>query len=204
MRLWLLNMEEKNNTKDWCKANLIEVAEILDNLRKPINSTERRKRIEGKKTSELFPYYGATGQVGYIDDYLTDGEFVLIGEDAAPFFDYTKDVAYMIQGKTWVNNHAHILNSYFDNKFLCYYLNHFNYKGYVSGTTRLKLTQGNLKRIPCILPSLPIQKAIVSKLESLLTNLDQGVASLEKAAAQLKIYRQAVLKKDFVGELTKA
>lgn len=69
--------------KDWITAPLEEVAQVLDNLRKPINSKERRKRIEGKNESELFPYYGATGQVGFIDDFLTDGRFVLIGEDAA-------------------------------------------------------------------------------------------------------------------------
>jgi type I restriction enzyme S subunit len=125
----------------WGTYYLEDVCEVLDRLRKPINSKERDKRIEGKKESELFPYYGATGQVGFIDDYLTDGEFVLIGEDGAPFLDFSKDIAYLIKGKTWVNNHAHILNSYFDNKYLLHYLNQFNFYGYVSGTTRLKLTQ---------------------------------------------------------------
>ena len=188
--------------EDWIECKLDECSLVLDNLRKPINSSERQNRIANKKIEELFPYYGATGQVGYIDDYLTDGEFVLLGEDAAPFLEPTKDVAYLIQGKTWVNNHAHILSSLTNNKFLLHYLNQFNYKDYVSGTTRLKLTQGSLKSIPVKLPPLPEQRTIVKKLESLFSSLDAGVADLKKAQQQLKIYRQAVLKKAFEGELT--
>jgi len=189
---------------DWVEIELGKVCDICDHLRKPINSKERAKRIEGKKISDLYPYYGATGQVGFIDDYLTDGEYVLIGEDGAPFFDYTKNIAYMINGKTWVNNHAHILLSKFNNKFLLHYLNQFNFNGFVSGTTRLKLTQGSLKKIPVKLAPLHEQRAIVAKIEKLFSDLDNGIAILKAAKAKLDIYRQAVLKKAFEGELTKA
>lgn len=188
---------------DWVETSLANACEILDNLRKPINSKERARRIQGKDENELYPYYGATGQVGLIDDYLTDGEFVLIGEDGAPFLDYSKNVAYKINGKTWVNNHAHILKSYFNNDFLLHFLNQIQYKDFVTGTTRLKLTQGALKRIPTKIAPLPIQRAIVSKIENLFASLDKGIADLKKAQQQLKIYRQAVLKKAFEGELTK-
>lgn len=183
--------------EDWIESTIVESCGIYNNLRKPINSKERNERISGKKAEELFPYYGATGQVGYIDDYLTDGDFVLVGEDAAPFLDYSKDVAYKISGKTWVNNHAHILKSKFNDNFLLHYLNSFNFNGYVSGTTRLKLTQGRLKQIPIVLPSLPEQRAIVAKIEALFSDLDKGIADLKKAQEQLKVYRQAVLRKAF-------
>lgn len=188
--------------EDWIETSLFNVCDIFDNLRKPINSAERNKRIEGKKASELFPYYGATGQVGFIDGYLTEGDYVLIGEDAAPFLDYTKNVAYKISGKTWVNNHAHILKSYFNDDFLLHYLNQFQYRDYVTGTTRLKLTQSALKRIPVKVPPLPIQRAIVLKIENLFSSLDKGIADLKTAQQQLKIYRQAVLKKAFEGRFT--
>jgi type I restriction enzyme, S subunit len=188
--------------EDWIECTLDEVCEVLDNLRKPINSTERNERIKGKDTSELFPYYGATGQVGFIDDFLTDGDYVLLGEDAAPFLDFTKDVAYKITGKTWVNNHAHILKSHFNDDFLLHFLNQFQYRDYVTGTTRLKLTQGALKRMPAKLAPLPIQRAIVSKIEALFSDLDNGIANFKKAQEQLKIYRQAVLKKAFEGKLS--
>ncbi|MDQ6961722.1 MAG: restriction endonuclease subunit S, partial [Mariprofundaceae bacterium] len=189
--------------EDWEECSLIEGCDIHDNLRKPINSKERNGRINGKTQDQLYPYYGATGQVGFIDNYLTNDDYVLIGEDAAPFLDYSKDVAYQIFGKTWVNNHAHILKSKFNNMFLLHYLNNFNYKDYVSGTTRLKLTQGRLKQIPIKIAPLPEQRAIVAKIEELFSDLDKGIADLKKAQGQLKIYRQAVLKKAFEGELTK-
>ena len=181
-----------------------EIVEICDNLRKPINSKERQQRIEGKAKSSLYPYYGATGQVGYIDDYITDGEYVLLGEDGAPFLNAFADKAYIISGKTWVNNHAHILRSKTNNKFLCYYLNSFNYKGYVSGTTRLKLTQNEMKRIPVPNPDAETQHRIVTKIEELFSQLDSGVETLKKTKQQLAVYRQAVLKEAFEGKFTES
>ena len=80
----------------WEYVPLENAAEICDGLRKPINSQERAKRIEGKAIDSLYPYYGATGQVGYIDDYLTEGEFVLLGEDGAPFLNPFASKAYII------------------------------------------------------------------------------------------------------------
>ena len=177
----------------WEYKPLSEVVEIHDTRRKPINAKERAKRIEGKDESSLFPYYGATGQVGYIDDYLTDGEYVLLGEDGAPFLDAFANKAYIITGKAWVNNHAHILRSKGDNRFLCYYLNHFDFHDYVSGTTRLKLTQEQMKKIP--VPVLPIeeQQHIVARIEELFSQLDDAEATLQKTKAQLALYRQAVI-----------
>lgn len=187
---------------NWQYLPLNEVAEICDNLRKPINSKERNERIAGKSVSELFPYYGATGQVGYIDDYITDGEYVLLGEDGAPFLSAFAEKAYIINGKTWVNNHAHILKSHTSNKFLCYYLNSFNFKGYVSGTTRLKLTQASMKQIMVPVPPLEDQHRIVTRIEALFSQLDSGVETLKKTKEQLKVYRQAVLKEAFEGAFT--
>ncbi|HEZ7991260.1 MAG TPA: restriction endonuclease subunit S [Ruminococcus sp.] len=181
----------------WEYLPLSKAAEICDNLRKPINSKERNERIAGKSVSELFPYYGATGQVGYIDDYITDGEYVLLGEDGAPFLSAFAEKAYIINGKTWVNNHAHILKSHTSNKFLCYYLNSFNFKGYVSGTTRLKLTQASMKQIMVPVPPLEEQHRIVTRIEELFSQLDSGIETLKKTKEQLKVYRQAVLKEAF-------
>lgn len=173
-----------------------DVADILDSFRKPINSTERTKRIQGKKENELYPYYGATGQVGLIDEYLTDGEYVLVGEDGAPFLESFKNKSYLIHGKAWVNNHAHILSGKKDvlsNQYLNYFLNSFDYRNYVNGTTRLKLTQGNLTQIPIPLPPLATQHAIVTRIETLFAELDKAVQHLRTAQQQLKTYRQAVL-----------
>ena len=184
-------------SNNWNVVPFTEAVDICDTLRKPINSSERASRIAGKKQSELYPYYGATGQVGFIDDYITDGEYVLLGEDGAPFLDAYASKAYIINGKTWVNNHVHVLRSKTNNKFLCYYLNSFNYKGFVSGTTRLKLTQAEMKRIPVPVPPIPEQERIVARIEELFSQLDAGVETLKKTKAQLTVHRQAVLKEAF-------
>lgn len=193
---------EKELPKGWVETDLQEVAEVLDKYRKPINSSERDGRVAGKAQNELYPYFGATGQVGYIDDYLLDGEFVLLGEDGAPFLEPFKSKAYLVNGKVWVNNHAHILKSRTSNKFLCYYLNQINYHDFVSGTTRLKLTQAAMNKIPIPLPPLPEQHRIVAKIEELFSELDNGVAQLQALLAQLKTYLQSVLKWAFEGKLT--
>jgi len=136
---------------------------------------------------------------------LLDGEFVLLGEDGAPFLDFTKNKAYIVYGKFWVNNHAHILRifgSNGSNKYLCHFLNQFSYKEYVTGTTRLKLNQSSMNNIPIKLAPLPEQYRIVSKIEELFSDLDNGIEQLKTAQQQLKIYRQAVLKWAFEGKLT--
>jgi type I restriction enzyme S subunit len=181
---------EKELPIGWVETELHVVSEILDNLRKPINSTERGGRIGN------IPYYGATGQAGWIDDYLFDEELVLVGEDGAPFFDKTKNVAYLVNGKSWVNNHAHVLKAISkisSNKFLLHFLNQFDYKDFVGGTTRLKLTQGDLKIIPVPLPPLPEQQRIVAKLDTLFGHLDALKTRLDRIPQLLKDFRQKVL-----------
>lgn len=176
---------------------LEQAADILDSYRKPVNSKERLNLIKGKPLDELFPYYGATGQVGWIDSFLTDGEYILLGEDGAPFFNPYAEKAYIVHGKTWVNNHAHILHSKTNNEFLCYYLNYFNYKKYVSGTTRLKLTQAQMRKIP--IPNIPSdeQSRIVAHIKELFSELDKAVDTLKTTKEQLEVYRQVVLKDEF-------
>ena len=197
--------EENSLPKNWKLVKLGDAVQVLDNLRKPINSKERQNRIANKRQNELFPYYGATGQVGWIDSYLTNGEYILVGEDGAPFLDNFKNKAYKVIGKTWVNNHAHILKkmeNISENDFILHYLNSINYRQYVNGTTRLKLTKSSLVDIPFPLPPIRVQQLIVSKIEELFSELDKGIENLKTAQQQLKTYRQAVLKWAFEGKLT--
>ncbi len=185
--------------ENWCWAYLTGFAECLDSLRKPINATERAGR------SGSIPYYGATGQVGWIDDFLTDEQLVLVGEDGAPFLDRIKDKAYMIEGKAWVNNHAHILRSYFGsagNFYLLNYLNCFDYSGYVNGTTRLKLTQASMNTIPVPVPPFSEQHRIVSRIESLFAKLDEAKKKVQSVVDEFELRKSAILHKAFTGELT--
>ena len=187
--------------ENWVWVRLIgNVNSCLDGYRKPINSSERAKRV-GK-----VPYYGATGQVGWIDDYLTNEHLVLLGEDGAPFLDLLKDKAYIIFGEAWVNNHAHILKSYFEeigNVFLMHYLNMVDYKDYVKGTTRLKLTQGSMQLMPFPLPPLSEQQRIVERIEELFAKLDEAKERLQEVVDSFAVRKAAILHRAFTGELTK-
>ena len=164
--------------KGWAACRLEQVADILDNLRKPINASERDSRIKNRQIDELYPYYGATGQVGLIDDYLINGHYLLLGEDGAPFLDKNAIKAYSISGKSWVNNHAHILSPKIDFEFLQYSLNQIDYSEYVNGSTRLKLTQTDMRSIKIMLPPLAEQKRIKSKIQTLFSQLDLIMESL--------------------------
>ena len=134
----------------WANTSIEAVCEILDSRRIPINSSERSRRIAGKSARDLYPYYGATGQVGVIDDFIFEGDHILLGEDGAPFLHPFKVKSYLAFGKFWVNNHAHILKSTISNRYICHYLNQIDYSDHVTGTTRLKLTQNAVKRIPIL------------------------------------------------------
>ena len=162
----------------WTACRLEQVADILDNLRKPINSSERDSRIRNRQIDELYPYYGATGQVGLIDDYIINGNYLLLGEDGAPFLDKNAIKAYSISGKSWVNNHAHILSPKIDFEFLQYSLNQIDYSEYVNGSTRLKLTQTDMRSIKIMLPPLAEQKRIKSTIQILFSHLDLMMESL--------------------------
>lgn len=184
---------------NWCWTYLKNVSDCLDNFRKPINANERNARLGD------VPYYGATGQVGWIDDYLTNEELVLLGEDGAPFLDLLKNKAYLINGKAWVNNHAHILRSKFGtmgNRLLIEYLNSFDFTGFVTGTTRLKLTQASMNKI--IIPIVPLaeQQRIVERIESLFAKLDEAKENMQNVLEGFETRKAAILHKAFTGELT--
>ncbi|MBE7465974.1 MAG: restriction endonuclease subunit S [Planctomycetes bacterium] len=158
----------------WAASQLGDVAVCLDYMREPINGTERDLRIAGKVEAELYPYYGATQQQGWIDDYIFDTELVLLGEDGVPFFDDLRPKAYLISGKTWVNNHAHVFRGILvSNSFVMHWLNSFDYTGRVAGSTRSKLNQAKAVDIPIPLPPLAEQKRIVAKVDELMGLCDR-------------------------------
>ena len=163
---------------NWCWARLNCISINYDSYRKPINSYDRKNRVLGKSKDELYPYYGATGQIGFIDDFLFNGEYILLGEDAAPFLDKKAQKAYMIKGKSWVNNHAHILQSLVFPEYLTNCLNSIDYFDYVYGTTRLKLTQENMNRILVPVPSIEEQCKIAQAINNLFVLIESIKVSL--------------------------
>ncbi|MDI3491587.1 MAG: type restriction enzyme subunit [Thauera sp.] len=189
----------------WANCELSDVVEVLDAQRIPLNSGERAARTEGKPESALFPYYGATGLVGYVDDYIFDEPLILLGEDGVPFLDLYRRKAYRISGKAWVNNHAHVLRPISwacDSRFIEAYLNCCDYAGHVTGTTRLKLTQAAMNRLPLPLAPLPEQKRIADKFDSVLARVDACRDRLDRIPALFKRFRQSVLAAAMSGQLT--
>ena len=142
------------------KTMLLEdCCEILDSMRIPITAADRK---EGP-----YPYYGANGIQDHVADYIFDDELVLLAEDGGNFGSKTRPIAYRVSGKCWVNNHAHVIIP----KECCdlHYANAFfkilDMTPYVSGSTRLKLTQGKMKEIPVVLPSIGEQMKFAAIVE---------------------------------------
>ncbi|EAJ6233787.1 TPA: restriction endonuclease subunit S [Campylobacter coli] len=158
----------------WKINKLEKICEILDNKRVPIS---QKDRISG-----IYPYYGASGIVDYIDKYIFDEELVLIGEDGAKW-DAFENSAFIASGKYWVNNHAHILkpnNEILINKFLVYFLNYSNLEKYITGATVKKLNQQKLKQIEIPLPPLKEQERIVGILDESIKILEQNLLNLDE------------------------
>ncbi|MBL7234167.1 restriction endonuclease subunit S [Komagataeibacter oboediens] len=138
---------------------LDEVVEFLDHRRKPVKQSER---VEG-----IYPYYGANGQQGTIDGYLFDEPLVLVAEDGGHFGDPDRGIAYRVNGKIWVNNHAHVLRpkACIDIRFLTRVLENYDVGPFINGSTRAKLTKAQAKRIEIPLPPLEEQKRIAGILD---------------------------------------
>ncbi|MDC8451455.1 MAG: restriction endonuclease subunit S [Candidatus Nitrosotalea sp.] len=144
----------------WETVELGDVTVCLDGERIPLNSEDRSK-MKGN-----IPYYGANGQIDSINKHIFNEELLLLAEDGGSWGPHQK-CSYIINGKSWVNNHAHVLKMKkgTDISYLMYFLNHHDLNQFISGTTRGKLNQGVMKKIPIILPPLHVQKQIVSLLE---------------------------------------
>lgn len=144
----------------WEYKKLGEVCEVLDKLRKPVTKSDR---VTGQ-----YPYYGATGIQDYVADYIFDGRYLLLGEDGAKWGANDKS-SFIIEGKSWVNNHAHILriNEDYMDVFVMYYLNNKDLSEYITGAVVPKLTQAAMVKIPIPAISISDQQRIVAELDCL-------------------------------------
>lgn len=172
---------------DWKEVKLGEVTNRYDNLRVPVSANER---ISGDT-----PYYGANGIQDYVDGYTHDGEFILIAEDgASDLKDYP--VQY-VNGKVWVNNHAHVIQGKKDlinNIFLLFAVKQINIEPFLVGGGRAKLNSDIMMKLPLHLPPLPEQEAIGSFFQ----NLNKAIAKQEEKFNQLKESKQTLLRKMFI------
>ena len=174
--------------KGWTNKKLGDVCEILDSQRKPIT--------KGKREPGAIPYYGATGCLDYVKDYIFNEKLVLLGEDGAKW-GAGDNSAYIINGKSWVNNHAHALRPKRDlliDELLVYYLNFSNLLPYITGVTVPKLNQEKMRSIEIPIGPLKEQQSIVDYLDSAFAKIDALKANAEKALGEAKALFQASLK----------
>jgi type I restriction enzyme, S subunit len=156
------------------------LCDILDSRRKPVT---KRDRISGE-----YPYYGATGIVDYVEHYICDEPLVLVGEDGAKW-EAGENTAFPVDGRCWINNHAHVLRPHRDSvldKWIIYYLNASDLSPFITGLTVPKLNQEKLREIPIPLPPLPEQKRIVAILDQAFEGINTAVANTEKNLANTR------------------
>ncbi|GAB3551678.1 hypothetical protein GCM10027404_21230 [Arthrobacter tumbae] len=165
-------------------TQLGSVVEFLDHRRRPITAKDR--------APGPIPYYGANGQQDSVADYLFDEPLVLLAEDGGHFGDPLRRIAYRIDGKSWVNNHAHVLRpkSSIDRNYLCRVLENYDVRAHVTGTTRAKLTKAGAARIAFPLPPLDEQRRIAAILDK----ADEVRAKRREALAHLDTLPQSIFR----------
>ena len=175
----------------WEYRKLGEICEILDSRRKPIT--------KNKRESGTIPYYGATGILDYVKDYIFDEKLVLLGEDGAKW-GAGENSAYIIEGKSWVNNHAHALRPKRDllvDEILVYYLNFSNLLPYITGVTVPKLNQEKMRSIEIPIGPVKEQQSIVATLDTLKSKVDRLQANNDKISQECDALKQAILRDIF-------
>lgn len=168
--------------ESWIFVRFGELMINRDSERVPVSTSERSKR------AKIYDYYGASGVIDKIDDYLFDKELLLIGEDGANLLARSTPIAFLASGQYWVNNHAHVLDgcSDLDLRYISYFINAISLAPYVTGTAQPKMNQENMNAIWVPLPPLAEQKRIVSKIEELLPLIDR----YEKAWSKLEDFNK--------------
>jgi len=172
----------------WEVKRVKHLSECLDGKRIPLNA-EERSFMKGE-----YPYWGANSIVDYIDKWLFDESLVLLGEDGAPFYDKSKQVAFFVSGKIWVNNHAHVLRPRkINGEFLAYALNIVDYQNYIDGSTRDKLTQAKMGNIALPYPPLPEQQTVVAFLDRQTAKIDTLITKKQRLLELLAEQRAALI-----------
>ena len=167
-----------------------EVTINFDKKRIPLSGEQRKKR-QGN-----FRYYGAQGVIDHIDDFIFDGTYLLIAEDGENLKSKKQNIAQVVEGQFWVNNHAHIVqgNELCNTRYLCYLLNSMDLSGYVTGSAQPKLSQANLNAVTLFLPSITVQERIVESLYL----FDKKIAVNQKINDNLQQQAQAIYASMFV------
>ena len=177
----------------WKVGGLFDIAEIFDKKRKPLSGNVR------EKMDKIYPYYGATSCMDYVDDYIFDGIYTLIGEDGSVVKENGLPYMQYVWGKMWVNNHAHILqgkNGY-STEMIHALLSITNIKFLVTGAVQAKLSQGNMQKILVAIPP----KNVLDEIRPVIDNLYSKIRSLSDENSRLSLLRDTLLPRLMSGEI---
>ncbi len=179
---------------DWGIKSVGDVFEVLDRMRKPLNKSQR-ETMKGP-----YPYCGANGVFDYVSEWLFDEPLILMAEDGGYFDEFkTRPIAYMMDGKCWVNNHAHVLRARegFDIRWLFYSLVHMDVRPFINTGTRSKLNQRELINIPVAAPPVPEQREIAA----ILSSVDDAMEESQTFMDRLRVVKSGLMSILLTGEL---
>lgn len=178
--------------EDWEISELQNAVDFLDGLRRPVKSGDRAK------ISGIYPYYGASGIVDYVNDFIFDDELILLGEDGENILSRNLPLAFKVSGKIWVNNHAHVMKpkNDFDIGYLTDFLESLDYSLLNSGTAQPKLNKQNCLKIKVAKPSLKEQTLIATAL----SDVDTLISELEKLIAKKQAIKTATMQQLLTGK----
>ncbi|MBP1934922.1 restriction endonuclease subunit S [Ammoniphilus resinae] len=175
------------NEKGWKIKKLIELCENLDSKRVPITSKDREKGI--------YPYYGASGIVDYVKNFIFDGSYLLVSEDGANLLARVTPIAFSVSGKCWVNNHAHVLkfDDYYIQLYIEYFINNIDISRYVTGSAQPKLNQAKLNDID--IPYPPVELLI--KFANIVTKIEEQKSLVKKAIDETQYLFDSLMSRYF-------
>lgn len=178
--------------KNWEIKTLNDVCDFLDTQRIPIKDTDRTK-IPG-----IYPYYGASGIIDYVNKYIFDDDLILLAEDGANIINRSTPIAYLVNGKIWVNNHAHVLKtkSTIDRYYLCAYLESLKYDKYNTGTAQPKLNRETCEKIPVLMPPLSEQQEIAN----ILNTWDKAIEKQTRLVEKLELRKKGLMQQLLTGK----
>ena len=199
------NREMKDSGVEWIGKvadgfeikKLKYLCDILDQYRQPITADQRSQNSE-----MLYDYYGASGAIDKIDGYTIDDHVMLIGEDGANLRMRNLPLMYEVNGKAWINNHAHILKpkENVDFYYLFYALEALDLNTYITGSAQPKLSQDNLKRIWVPVPPLNEQREIVSYLKQTVSKIEKLIVNKQHLLSEMETYKKSVIYEYVTGK----
>ena len=178
---------------DWHLGTVSEIIELHDSKRIPLSSRERAE------LDKIYPYYGATSVMDYVDRYLFDGIYLLLGEDGTVVDDKGFPILQYVEGKFWVNNHAHIITGKngFSVELLYLLFSMTNVQSIVTGAVQPKISQANLNKVPVVIPST----AELQSFDSIIQPIFSQIRNLRAENDRLAVIRDTLLPKLMSGEL---